>query len=380
MEWFLKYGPVKSVLSLVAILLVLLPSAISAGFGVIDENVAYQAEHMRYLKEEYYGEGYVPCDESKIASFDIAEAVSSGVKYNEVAFLGTHNSYKSGATDEYKKLYDAVDVMTFGFIDSETADFAAETLTQQLEIGIRNLEIDIETVVGEEKITFAVSHLPYFDNVSSCYDLEGALEEIRLWSENNPGHLPVSVIIEPKRAVVPIGGMREFNIEYANELDSLVRSVMGESLLTPEDMMGDYASFKEMRENDGWLPLGETMGKVLILLHDSSATDRFIKQDETIKSRAMFPVLRYNDRNKSYTSFILDNEPDAALRHEEESIGRCNLIVRTRADSFPDFSQKRYDLINKCSSQIISSDYVFRHEETPYHTFSFDGYTVKLAK
>ncbi len=378
MSWFLKYGPIKAVLSLVAILLVLLPSAISAGYETIDDNIAYQSEHMSFLKEEYYADSYVPCDESKIAAFDIEKAVSSGVKYNEVAFLGTHNSYKIGSTEQYKKLYDALDVATFSIIGSETADFTADTLTQQLELGIRNLEIDIETVVSDGSVSFAVSHIPYLDNVSSCYDLALALEEVKLWSENNPGHLPVSVIIEPKRAVVPIDGMRGFNIEYANILDNLVSEILGDTLLTPKDMMGDYASFKDMRENDGWLPLGDTMGKVLVLLHDCSATTRFIKQDETIKSRAMFPVLRYNDRNKSYTSFILDNEPDAALRHEEENLDKCNLIVRTRADSFPDFSEERYELINQCSSQIISSDYVARHGETPYHTFSFDGYTVKL--
>lgn len=378
MQWFLKYGPVKAVLSLVAILLVLLPSAASAGFGIIDANKAYQAEHMRYLREEYYSESYVPCDESKIAAFNIPDAIARGVKYNEVAFLGTHNSYKIGSTDEYKKLYEAFDVLTFGFISSETALFAADTLTQQLQLGIRNLEIDIETVVGDGSIDFAVSHIPYLDNVSSCYDLELALEEVKLWSDNNPGHLPVSVIIEPKRAVVPIDGMRGFNVDYANELDKLVSSVFGETLLTPADMMGEYSSFKEMREADGWLPLGDTMGKVLVLLHDCSATTKFIKQDETIKSRAMFPVLRYNDRNESYTSFILDNEPDAALKHQKENINKCNLIVRTRADSFPDFSEERYAMINQCSSQIISSDYVVKAGETPYHTFSFDGYTVKL--
>ncbi len=377
MSWILKYGPVRAVLSLVAILLVLLPSALAAGYEQADKNIAYQQEHMRFLKEEYYSENYVPCDESKIADFDIDKAVASGVRFNEVAFLGTHNSYKSGATEEYKKLYDALDVATFGLVGSETADFAADTLTKQLEVGIRNLEIDIETVVGDE-IYFAVSHMPYLDNVSSCYDLALALEEIKLWSENNPNHLPVSVIIEPKRAVVPIGGMRGFNIEYANILDNLVREIMGDELLTPADMMGDYASFGEMRENDGWLPLGETMGKVLVLLHDCSATDKFIKEDQTIKSRAMFPVLRYEDRNKSYTSFILDNEPDIALRHEQENIGDCNLIVRTRADSFPNFSDERYELIAQCSSQIISSDYAPKAGETPYHTFTFDGYTVKL--
>lgn len=378
MSWILKYGPVRAVLSLVAIILVLFPSAVAAGVSQVEINEEYQAEHMRYLKEEYYADGYVPCDESSFTAFDIDEAVASGVKFNEVAFIGTHNSYKSGATEQYKKLYQSIDVLTFGLVSEVTATFEADTLTQQLELGVRNLEIDIETVVKGDEISFAVSHMPYLDNVSSCYDLAGALEEIALWSQNNPGHLPVTVIIEPKRALLPVDGMKFFNLEYANALDDLVRDVLGSDLLTPAEMMGAYSSFKEMRENDGWLSLGDTMGKVMVLLHDCSATTNFIKQDETIKSRAMFPMLRYEDRNESYTSFILDNEPSVAVRHKEENIDQCNLIVRTRADSFPSYSDERYELTRSCYSQIISSDYVPKTNGSPYHTFNFDGYMVKL--
>lgn len=380
MSWFLKYGPIKAVFSLLSILLVLLPSAISAGFTQVQENKDYQSQHMAYLKNEYYGEGYTPCDESKIAAFDISKALEDGVKFNEVAFIGTHNSYKIHTTDEYKKLYNALDVLTFGIVKGETADFTADTLTEQLELGIRNLEIDIETVNKNGVINFVVSHQPYLDNVSSCYDFAGALEEIKLWSDNNPGHLPVTIIIEPKKGVMPIDGMCNFNLKYANELDSLVREVLGETLLSPDDMLGEYSSFKQMRENDGWLPLKDTMGKVMILLHDCSATGDFIKQDKTIRSRAMFPMLRYDDRNKSYTSFILDNKVNSSLEHEGESIDKCKLIVRTRADSFMNYSEKDYELISHSKAQIISSDYVVRSTQSQYHTFSFDGYTVKLVK
>ena len=380
MSWLLKYGPIKAVFSLLSILLVLLPSAISAGFSQVQENKDYQAQHMEFLKSEYYNENYTPCDESKIAAFDIDSAVNDAVKFNEVAFLGTHNSYKLHTTDEFKKLYDALDVLTFGIVKGESADFTADTLTQQLELGIRNLEIDIEAVEKDKNVSFVVSHQPYLDNVSSCYDFATALEEIKLWSDNNPGHLPVTIIVEPKKGVMPIDGMRSFNLKYANELDRLVSEVLGETLLSPKEMMGAYSSFKEIRENDGWLPLGDTLGKVMVLLHDCSAAGDFIKQDETIRSRAMFPMLRYDDRNKSYTSFILDNKISSSLDHESESIDKCKLIVRTRADSFMNYSEKDYELISHSKAQIISSDYVVRSTQMPYHTFSFEGYTAKLVK
>lgn len=376
---FCKYGPVRAVFALLCVL-ALLPQAVCASFASAKENLAMQNEHMAYLENEYYTENYTPCDESNIASFDIAKAVNDGVKFNEVAFLGTHNSYQLKSNETYTKLYDKLGVLTFGIVDTTKTSFNMDTLTEQLELGMRSLELDIETVVKNGETSFIVCHDPVLDNTSSCYDFEKALEDIKMWSDNNPNHLPVTIIIEPKGNIVPINGLRNFSLQYANEFDKVLAEKLGDALLTPADMMGDYESFKAMREADGWLSLGDTLGKVLVLLHDSSVTDEYINQDTTIKSQAMFPMLRYADINKSYTSFIIDNAPEEALEHEEKSIDECNLIVRTRADSFPTFSDERYENTNKCKSQIISTDYPFKADGTDSHIYSFDGCTVKLIK
>ena len=353
--------------------------SLAAGEKQIDENIRYQQERIEYLKNEFYTD-YTPCDESKFASFDIEEAIADGVKYNEVQFLATHNSYQIAATDEYKKFCYTVSDLTLGIVKTDIAEFEMDTLTEQLELGIRGLEVDIETVDKNGDVSFIVTHNPLYDNTTSCYDFETALEEIKLWSDHNPGHLPVTIIIEPKKNVPAVYNMKNLTLEYTHILDELLREKMGDTLLTPAEMMGDYESLGEMRENDGWLTLEETMGKVIFLLHDTTVTSDYIKQDKTIKTQAMFPMLRYNDRDESYASFIIDNDPGTALRHEAESVDKYNLIVRTRADFFPDFSDKMYENADKCSSQIISTDYPVRAGETGFHEYSFDGYTVKLQK
>lgn len=353
--------------------------SIAAGNEQIDENIRYQQERMDYLKNEFYTD-YTPCDESKFASFDIEDAIANGIKYNEVQFLATHNSYQIESTDEYKKLYQTLSDLTLGIVKAETAEFTMDSLTEQLELGIRGLEIDIETVDKNGNVSFIVTHNPLYDNTTSCYDFETALEEIKIWSDNNPHHLPLTIIIEPKKDVIEINNLKSFKIEYAKRIDEILREKMGDTLLTPAEMMGDYESLKEMRENDGWLPLKKTMGRVIFLLHDTTVTSRYINQDKSIKTQAMFPMLRYADRNKSYASFIIDNHPDQAIAHEEETIDRCNLIVRTRADFYPDFNDKRYEYADKCSAQIISTDFPVRKGESKYHEYSFDGYTVKIRK
>lgn len=369
----------KIIRMITAIFLVLghLSAAITAGSEQVEKNIEYQNERMDFLRNEYYAD-YTPCDESQFAAFDIDEAIENGVKYNEVQFLGTHNSYQIEATEEYKQLFRTLSDLTFGLISAETAEFTMDSLTEQLEVGIRSLEIDIETVDKEGDVSFIVTHNPQMDNTTGCYDFEKAIEEIKMWSDHNPGHLPVTVIVEPKKGVIPVNDMKNLTMEYVSVLEEIISEKMGDTLLTPKDMMGNYGSFKEMREADGWLRLEDTMGKVLFLLHDTTVTSQYIKQDESIKSQTMFPMLRFDDRNKEYASFIIDNEPGTALSHEAESIEKCNLIVRTRADSFPNADEKRYEKTNNCLSQIISTDYPVRKNESRYPVYSFDGYTVKL--
>lgn len=371
-----RFNPVKAITALFSCV-----SLLFGAFGSFDstvaENIAYQDAHMAYLENEYYND-YTPVDESKIAGFYVEEAIANGVKYNEVSFIGTHNSYKAESPEEYKKLFAALSDATFGIVDSAKTDFHMDTLTDQLELGVRSVEIDIETVVKNGEASFVVCHSPMTDAASVCYDFAKMLQEIKLWSDHNPNHLPISIIIEPKKSLPPIRNLKNFSLTYAKQFDAVIREVLGDTLLTPADMMGDHADFKEMRENNDWLPLGETMGKVLVLLHDTTVTSDYIQQDTTLRSQAMFPMLRYDDRNKSYAAFIIDNTPDTALKHKEESIDRCRLIVRTRADEYLSYSDAKYQAAINSGAQIISTDYpptTFEKE----NTFTFqNGYMIKM--
>ena len=93
---------------------VLYTSTCIAGFLQINKNIEYQDKHLQYLKTEYYTESYVPCDEQKFADFDIEKAFTEGVKINEIAVLGTHNSYQLLATPQ-KRLFEKVrNILSFG--------------------------------------------------------------------------------------------------------------------------------------------------------------------------------------------------------------------------------------------------------------------------
>lgn len=367
-------------LSALLTVLFIVPSVFSDAGRQIQENYDYQSAHMSAL-EKFYSD-YTPKDENSFCAFDLNEALADGVKFNEVSFIATHNSYERAGGENYKKLYSKLSDLTFGLVSAERALFESENLTDQFECGIRSIEIDIETKLSGEDISFVVSHKPGVEISSNCYDFETALQEIKLWSDNNPNHLPITVIIEPKKNVPPIGGLKNFSVGFAKELDNVIRRTLGDTLLTPADMMGSYSSFKEMRENDGWLPLSETLGKVMILLHDTTVTEGYIALDKSIKTQAMFPMLRADDADRDCAAFLLVNDARDALKKSQSLRIDKKLCVRTRTDNF-------YTPEDKCEiadaaqsgSNIISTDHpVFNTGRTGDYTVTFDGgYTVSLS-
>ena len=131
-------------LGLFIVLLGIFIVAVISNVNVIDENIKFQEEHLEYLKTEYY-KNYTPKNEADLADFDLEKAIEDGVKLNEIAILGTHNSYQRLATKETRFAMNLLDALTFRKLGLNTFDFQMDTLTDQLETGIRNVEIDIET-------------------------------------------------------------------------------------------------------------------------------------------------------------------------------------------------------------------------------------------
>ncbi len=358
---------------------ILYGSMLVAGFLQINKNIEYQNERLEYLKGEYYTDSYVPCDEQRFADFDIEKAFEQGVKINEIAVIGTHNSYQSLATTQKRILEKVRSVLSSGE-KGGNRNFEMDTYTEQLEKGVRNLEIDIETVDDGADVSFIVTHDPITDNASSAYDFAKGLEEIALWSDNNPKHIPVYLLIEPKKNVDSVNNMKDFSVEYAMELDGVIRDVLGDRLLTPELVKGEFDSFEQMRKADSWPSLKDAAGKIIVLLHPCDVTQEYIDADTSVSSQAMFPVLRFEDIEKSYASFILDNDSETALGNNRITVDEKKLMVRTRADNYPDFSDDEYGYADSCGSHIITTDYPPRSVRADEHIYDFDGYTVKLLK
>ncbi len=352
-----------------------------ASLDRLDAEKQEQIERIQQLEDAYSKGEIVPVDESSFFHGDLENEIDDGIKFNELRFIGTHNSYQTEKTDEYKELYGNVSDLTIGIVDKEKAEFFSETLTTQLNMGIRSLEMDIETIDDNGNISFTCMHAPYTDMTTSCYDFSLALEEIKMWSDNNPNHLPISIIIEPKSGFLPLENMKAFNIDYALSLDETLKNTLGDKLFTPEQMLRDYSSFGEMRAADDWCKAKDMLGKVLILLHECNVTEKYISVDESIKTQAMFPMLREKDVDRDCTSFILANDPNEFIDIKDEVLFEKKVVVRTRADKYASVSSEQRNNALSCGAQIVSTDYPPREDKKNEDVFSFgNGKTISTIK
>lgn len=332
-------------------------SMIPAGFEKLEADISGQVERINQLEQGYKNGEIKSVDESSFFDGNLETEINNGLKFNELRYIATHNSYQTYSTEQLSKIFKNLSDLTFGLVSSKTADFVSPTITEQLNNGIYSLELDIETFDRKGEVSFTCMHSPCFEMGTSCYDFSLALKEIAMWSDNNPNHLPITIIIEPKEIFLPMKDMKFFNVGYAVEFDKTLREGLGDKLFTPADMLGDYDNFAQLRADDGWCEVKDMLGKVLILFHNCNVTEDYISIDESLRSQAMFPMLYADGADRECASFILANKPEELMKIREELLDEKKLVVRTRSDKFTEVTEDRRKYAFESGAQIISTDY-----------------------
>lgn len=337
-------------------LITLASSLMDANFERLDTEIEEQVQRIEALEKAYANGEIAPVDRNKFFDGDLQAELDAGLKFNELRYTATHNSYQTESVDVLKQIYGKLSELTFGLVPVTMADFVSPTLTDQLNSGIYSFEIDIEVFDRDGDISFTCMHSPCLEMTTSCYDFALGMKEIAMWSDNNPGHLPITVIIEPKAFFIPMENMKALNLYYAKELDKTLRTTLGDRLFTPDDMLRGYESFGEMRRADDWCEAEDMLGKVLILLHDCGTTQGYIDLDPTLRTQAMFPMLRANDIDRDCASFLLINKPEGEFDDIQKALEN-KFVVRTRVDEFTNISEKRREKAFESGAQILSTDY-----------------------
>jgi hypothetical protein len=323
---------------------------------------------------------------------------------NEVQVIGSHNSFKLAMQPELFTMALATAPRT------EHIDYSHISLTDQLNLGLRNLEIDVHyDPVGarfsdplgnrllksnniepwprdeRSELTtpgFKVLHDVDFDFRSSRYSFEGALTELREWSAAHPDHPPIVVTMNCRA-----GQSRDPFAPSAAPLDEAVMRTLDEALsgtlgrerlLRPDDLRRDESSLRAGVLRHGWPTLRQASGRFLFVLDEGGKT-----RTEYLRA---FPGLR----DASFFVDVEPEQPEAAIfvmndprtQHDEiRKRVRQGFLVRTRADADTqearrnDFS--RFESAMSSGAQIITTDYYIpdrRRNDTYFVRFENGGF------
>ncbi|WP_340645130.1 phosphatidylinositol-specific phospholipase C1-like protein [Phenylobacterium sp.] len=281
-------------------------------------------------------------------------AAVDALPMNAIQVIGTHNSYKQAIAPAEMAL-----VRTARADLAATLDYSHAPLTEELDAGARQLEIDLlndpeggryadplamrmakDSVISPYDFAplkspgFKVMHVQDIDYRSSCPTFLGCLNEIRAWSKAHPDHVPILVIMNLKDDnLVGVPGAATavpFDAKAMDQIDADIRSVFPESaLITPDRVQGKAPTLAAAVRAGGWPNLKAARGKVMFAMDESGAKPALYRgARKSLEGRAMF----INTDQGPAAAYVTLNEP-AELKARIDAALANGLIVRTRADA-----------------------------------------------
>jgi hypothetical protein len=309
------------------------------------------------------------------------------VRLNQVQFLGSHNSYHL-APDPFIMWLLVTGARLFpqiaaGLGDPTELDYTHPPLTDQLAAGIRTFELDVWAdpeggrfanpklpanfgyrdpliPAGLEEPGFKVFHIVDVDYGTRCVSLRVCLEELRAWSDDHPGHLPIAINMELKDDPLPaplIGTpVLRYDAGLLDALDEEIRAVLGDRLLTPDDVRGDAADLRTAITTEGWPTVAESRGRFLFFMDNQDLRPLYLEGHPSLEGRVMFTSWGEDEPDGA---IIQVNDPGDGARIR--GLVEAGYLVRTRADAGLVEARandpSRRDTALASGAQIIHSDF-----------------------
>jgi len=313
---------------------------------------------------------------------------------NKIQIIGSHNSYKRAIDPALYKLMLGANPNTYKI------DYEHIPLADQLNLGLRNLEIDIYAdtkggkfahpkgldlapnqpafdAAGEMKEPgFKVFHMIDYDFRSNCPTFKDCLTQLKNWSEAHPDHNPVFITLEAKDgAAKPNETAPEmFTPQLFDQLDANLLNYLGKKhLIVPDDVRGKYKTLEEAVLAGNWPALKQARGKFIFLLDDQKTKRAmYIGGHPSLKGRVLFANA---DPGTPEAAMLIRNNPK---NPEIPQLVKKGYIIRTRADADTEQARTndRSDFVaaQNSGAQIITTDYYGKstHFKSDYEVF-FDG-------
>ncbi|GAB3162620.1 phosphatidylinositol-specific phospholipase C1-like protein [Telluribacter humicola] len=333
---------------------------------------------------------------------DIAGKVvkeAAHIPLNHIQVIGSHNSYKQ-----------AIDPALFQMLKQTSGDMANGidyshiSIIEQLNMGLGNLEIDIyadaeggkyahpkglDWVNNQAKAYdpekqmmkpgFKIFHIQEIDFRSHYLTLENCLQDLKQWSDQNPGHQPVFITMNAKDQAIKREGFtvpEKFTSAVLDQLDRVILDKLGkDKLITPDQVRGKYSTLEEAVLQGNWPSLQEAKGKFIFVLDEKDEKRAtYIQDHPSLKGRVLFANA---EPGTPEAAILIMNDPVKEADRIQKLVKK-GYIVRTRADANTTQARtndrSQYEAALKSGAQIITTDYYQKstHFVSDYEV-SFEG-------
>jgi hypothetical protein len=300
---------------------------------------------------------------------------------NQIQVIGSHNSYKQAIDPKLFAILHKADSATFNKIDYEHA-----TLTEQLDLGLLALEIDVyaDTQGGKyahpkgldlapgqppydpaglmKEPGFKVFHIQDLDYRSNAPTFKLALQELKKWSLAHPTHNPVFITMNAKSEALPRPGLtvpEPFTPAVFDALDKEIRDYLGaDKLITPDQVRGQYATLESAVLHRNWPTLRAAQGKFIFVLDEvGEKRATYLRGHPSLKGRVLFADAEPGTPEAAIHIMNSAKKDLGAIK----ALVQKGYIIRTRADSDTQEARRNdkssFEAAMQSGAQIISTDY-----------------------
>ncbi|OUJ74831.1 phosphatidylinositol-specific phospholipase C1-like protein [Hymenobacter crusticola] len=332
-----------------------------------------------------------------LSSF-VSSSKEDELTINKMQVIGSHNSYKQPIDPKLFSLLQKSDSASMSRID-----YSHVSLTEQLALGLGNLEIDVYADAQGGKYAhpkgldwapgqppydaegvmkqpgFKVFHIQDIDFRSNCPTFKLCLQELKRWSVAHPDHPPVYITMNAKSEPINKPGFtvpEPFTAAVFDQLDQEILDNLGrEYVLMPDQVRGKYATLESAVLHQNWPTLKQARGKYVFILDEvGEKRAAYITGHPSLKGRVLFTNSAPGTPEAAI--HILNNakQEQAAIR----ALVQKGYIIRTRADSDTQEARRNdkssFEAAMQSGAQIISTDFYRKstHFKSDY-AVSFPG-------
>ena len=296
--------------------------------------------------------GFTPVGAGTGDGVGAARAVpGDDVRLNEIQVVGSHNSYKVLPSQAEQDLIRTVIGAGADLMQYQHAPLPTQFGSQK----VRQIELDVwvdeaggrfrqpvlRTAVGlgpyEPEIMdqpgIKTFHIQDVDYGSTCPSFVRCLQQVKQWSDANPYHVPIAILVELKDSPLVVGSIdftdpEPWTAAAMDAMDDEIRSVFPEDrMITPDDIRGGHDTLRDAVVTDGWPTLGESRGQVMFMMDNGGGyRSDYLAGHPSLIDRVLFTNADPGDAD---AAFIKRNDPsDPSI----PGLVADGFVVRTRSD------------------------------------------------